>query len=400
MSSYDKTSLWVIFDTCTQQKYYQDVHNLLALPRGAIILYTYRRTQLSDEAMKVASTSSVASLPQQVLLVYGQLSTYKRGDPNPQGVFPSTEMLWVPTRLAEMQLVTKSGEHYYFYLKVSGYPRTDAATQQRILMILEPLIKIHDVPYRKWVAISIEMAALAHISDDNDIDNWQGIVNELSKTPIQFHKDTFWCIKGPYKRDTSRIVKPSYQSQSQVVAGKSNVNSVQSVYKTFEGESYRLEIHSHTAEELSTRPSRTLEIKSDDKGPIRIASEKSLELRRYGPEPIQFSAQRSETVDTQRASLSLQTEQRDNGWPVGPEVSLIFQTRKRLWRVLLAIVFGLVASAATLLIGSAMKILDAAGILKLDVWNIIVASCILAFWLALSVLLTNILYSGKISFKL
>ena len=43
-----------------------------------------------------------------------------------------------------------------------------------------------------------------------------------------------------------------------------------------------------------------------------------------------------------------------------------------------------------------MKILDAAGILNLDVKRIIVASCILA----ISALLTNVFYSGKISFKL
>ena len=129
---------------------------------------------------------------------------------------------------------------------------------------------------------------------------------------------------------------------------------------------------------------------------MKIASEKSLELRRYGSELIRLSTQRSETVDIQSASLSLKTEPRDNDWPVGPEVKLAFRVTKRLWRVLLAIIFGLVASAATLLIGSAMKILDAAGILNLDVKRIIVASCILA----ISALLTNVFYSGKISFKL
>src|SRR5436309_2327000 len=44
---------------------YQDVHNLLALPKGAIIPYTYRQTLLSDEARIAASTSTF--VPQQVL---------------------------------------------------------------------------------------------------------------------------------------------------------------------------------------------------------------------------------------------------------------------------------------------------------------------------------------------
>src|SRR2546426_8608020 len=98
----DKTRFWVIFDTSTLREYYLDVHNLLALPAGATMRYQYRVGLLSAAAQ--AAVENAETAPATVLLVYGQGKQYVKGDTERQDPL-FTDMLWVPTRLAEMQLI-------------------------------------------------------------------------------------------------------------------------------------------------------------------------------------------------------------------------------------------------------------------------------------------------------
>src|SRR5216683_3119537 len=99
----DVDRFWVIFDTCTKLHYYPDLHKLMALPPGYILRYEYRAQWISDEALS-AMTHPATGVPLQILLVYAQSRTYVRGGDSPDGEHTPTfgDMLWVPTRLAEM----------------------------------------------------------------------------------------------------------------------------------------------------------------------------------------------------------------------------------------------------------------------------------------------------------
>ncbi len=48
---------WVIFDTSTRPQYYQDVHNILALPEGFVYRYDYRTSQMSPSAVQAATST-------------------------------------------------------------------------------------------------------------------------------------------------------------------------------------------------------------------------------------------------------------------------------------------------------------------------------------------------------
>src|SRR5689334_5840571 len=91
----DKLRWWVIFDTCTRPEYYQDVHNLLALPRDVLLRYEYRSKYLSPAAIQAATNPNTA--PLWVLLVYAQWALYKKDAPDPPPDTPDSQMLWIPT---------------------------------------------------------------------------------------------------------------------------------------------------------------------------------------------------------------------------------------------------------------------------------------------------------------
>jgi hypothetical protein len=52
---------FVIFDTCTHAAYYGDVHEVLALPAGAIVRYEYKRYLFKPEA--AATLDGFANAP-------------------------------------------------------------------------------------------------------------------------------------------------------------------------------------------------------------------------------------------------------------------------------------------------------------------------------------------------
>ena len=50
--------IWVVFDTSQYQKYYRDVHDLLAMPPGWVFRYNYRDTHMSGDALQKAASDA------------------------------------------------------------------------------------------------------------------------------------------------------------------------------------------------------------------------------------------------------------------------------------------------------------------------------------------------------
>src|SRR5437588_556061 len=107
----DSSRFWVIFDTCQLAAYYQDVHNLLALPKGAIIRYDYSTRYISENAL--AAIGGADSAPGDVLLIYVQHDGYTRGAGLEYQHAEGEKVFAIATRFARMRLVPNIGGGKY-----------------------------------------------------------------------------------------------------------------------------------------------------------------------------------------------------------------------------------------------------------------------------------------------
>jgi len=344
MAFNDKTRFWVIFDTCTRLEYYKDVHNLLALPRGATIRYEYRKRWLSQEAVDAAVNPGIA--PSLILLIYGQWKRYRKGDPDPDSSTPSSEILWVPTRIAEMQLIPPpEGENFFFDFKVLGYPKPD---DRALMEILNPLIRSDRVPYHKWVSISNHMEALTLLREGRDEENWQLIVNCIGSPPMQFSGDSFWRVKALLHAKTGRDLDPKYEEEKRAIDSKFEIRKVTSFYELSESESYKVEVISHSPPQpnhLVTRPPRRLEIQVDKDSPLSAIGNTSFDLRSYTGIFVEIQAKRYAEIQDKIGTVTFRTTPLENGWPVGPSFSLRFRVKKK-WEVIVGILFGVFGLSA------------------------------------------------------
>src|SRR5271167_221309 len=101
MPSLESREFWVIFDTGTRPEYYQDVHNLLALPKGAVMRYEYRKKYLSERALRWAIAEAAA--PSRVVLIYGQKPGFTRGGDTAPAKPAAEELQWACTRFGTMR---------------------------------------------------------------------------------------------------------------------------------------------------------------------------------------------------------------------------------------------------------------------------------------------------------
>lgn len=347
----DKSRFWVIFDTSTRREYYQDVHNLLALPNGQILRYNYREKYLAPTAIEAASQPD--SAPDRILLIYAQWLHYQKGQDAPDAVTVAPEeMLWIGTRLASMALIPKKGEHFYFDLKLSGYP---ASNDDALSRILSPLIGAREVPYFKWVTLSTDTQALEELTTGNDVDNWQSVVNIIGSPPSQFAGDVFWRLEGPVYQQTGKKIEPTYDEAPSSSNGKSEVREVRTLYGLSEDKACRLEVTSHTpltaARRTSNQPQPRLQIHNLDEAIISVVGDRSFDLRQYTSRSVELRPKRYAELEDKIATVMLKLQGQEGEWPCAPEISMYFQVQKTRWRVfggvillILAGVLGVIAA--------------------------------------------------------
>lgn len=338
MAYSDNAHFWVIFDTCTRPEYYQDVHNLLAMPREAVLRYEYRKKYLSDAAVAAALNPDAA--PASILLVYAQWNGYHKGAAAPLADTPSEQMLWIPTRLAEIQLIPPpEGDNFFFDLKVLGYPKLDHET---LMTILKPLIDSRTVPYRQWVCIAEDPQCLDALKTGTEDDNWQAIVDRLEESDSQFSGDSFWRLKVPYSVERGNVLKPIYQTAKQRDNGKVQLRKVTSVYSMSEGDRCSLELVSHSPSGL-TIPSRRVSLQAAAESPVILQTSHELELRQYTAYDIGLRAKRSDEIEERSGVLTFRTVQAKADWVAGANLDIRFSVAKPIWKVILALALGVAA---------------------------------------------------------
>jgi hypothetical protein len=126
-------SFFVVFDTCTHAAYYGDVHQVLALPEGAVIRYEYKRRLFQRDTARAidALVQTPARLPTPVLLMYGEKMGFTQGDKDPETMLSRNDSVFIPTRSAWLVAVavdpqaTPLEDVFYLHLQLRGFPNPD-----------------------------------------------------------------------------------------------------------------------------------------------------------------------------------------------------------------------------------------------------------------------------------
>jgi hypothetical protein len=341
---------WIIFDTATKRDYYRDVHNLLALPIGDTIRYDYRPQHISDEALAFADSNNAR--PQKALLIYAQAVSYEKGGPSPPGgePLPLNAALWVPTRLAVVEHVTRRADRYYFSLKLAGYPRP---LEDRLSLILSPLIQTQEVPFTKWIAFSDRDGELAELELGDAHENRAAIVDLLGVRPSQFAGDAFWRIsKVMHGLDPPIPLIPLISDQRSPEFDQSTVLAGSAIYHVSELEHLSFEIETRTAQpaaEAEHTSASAVRFSAPPTGPLSALNEKSLSVRRYSNETIAAEISATHRIRGQSVDLKINTTPTSNDYCSGAELTMRFhigKSRLRVWGSGLLMIFGPIALAA------------------------------------------------------
>lgn len=325
---------WVIFDTCMRPEYYQDVHNILALPAKHLYRYEYRLSEMADAALTAAKAHP---WPSQALLVYCQAKTFKRGGPEPTGILPQNEMLWIGTRLAEVRFLYDAGDVYYFDLMLGDYPSDNATA---LAEIVTPLVAVSAVPFQKWVAISSEEQSLDVLRRGTFHKKWTEVTERLATPPAQFAGDVFWRLVGPVT-----TVRETRQPNSRTHIG------AMSYFKAFEGERHRFTVVSHSLRG-SAAPQAQVNLATAQNGPLVLESNSPITIRPHSAFSFAVKVGRSDVLDDWESTLSAMTPSSRQLWPLGPNVTFTYVVRKRVWKVLLGslcVILGSVLALAQFL---------------------------------------------------
>lgn len=329
--SYMNSPLWVFFDTGTKKPYYQDVHNVLAMPRSAVARYNYRKGWLSNDALSAAEARRTG----QAVIVYMQHRQYEKGGQPPGAPYSFDDFVWVATRLANLEHIVQSGNNFDFDLRLDEYPRV---SQTHLAQLLRPLFDAGETPSSKWVALSPQTQLVDVLREGGDRQNWPNIVDVLSSHPSQLAGDAFWRLEGPYSTGGENIVPRHERSLA-----AHEVRGVDALYTMPERSRFRFNVHVHTPPVGGANEQRTIRITEEEGESLAVVHPREVELRRYGQSSIEIKSRRFEELDTLSSMLRFSTEPTGNDWPTGANFRLIFEVQKNKLRTVLgalAIVLG------------------------------------------------------------
>jgi len=333
---------WVIFDTCTKPSYYQDVHNILALPYDYIVRYSYSSKYLSKCAIK--KVDSYPNILKDALLVYGQYESFKKGDDKDK-YNSSQKMIWIFTRFAKIAHIYKDASNYYFDLILKEYPnKNDIIPKEKII---GDLSRKKQTPFNLWIAISYlydDFKCL--LKNGNKYDNWSSIVDSFHSNNIQFKSDSFWQIRGPFNLKNYELITPRHEDEYTKEENEKRVISKISYFVVNNFQKFCFEIVNREPRNnkinknlinLSKRKLRKIFIKDESN---RITTQQSsIPLRSYFSNNIRFSVNPSRIITQQESIISFKTVPQQTEWPIGPNIKIVFRIR---WYQLIFGIFFLV----------------------------------------------------------
>ena len=141
----------------------------------------------------------------------------------------------------------------------------------------------------KWVALSDDINTLNSLNRGSDAENWQSIVESLSKPPIQLVGNSFWRLKEPFRGRVGRSIKPTYSEEKVSLVESTEVRKVTSIYDLSESDTVGLEFISYTPINVAGKDAglnRRVGIIYSEDGPLELITESSFNIRYRSKENI------------------------------------------------------------------------------------------------------------------
>jgi hypothetical protein len=349
MTQYD----FVIFDTSTLPEYYNDVHNIIALPRDHVVTYDYSIKHVSSDAVGIlrAFNSGNPKPTIRVILAYVQAVAYKKGagsdssDPIPEPTFATL------TRLAKVIAVRETknddGARFYIDLQLQGYPfDKDRSVAKSIVMKLRT---IGTLPMKTYIVVCPDSAPDALFSQTADDQAFSQVVDTLSTDPSQFSLDTFW-----------RLVKASFRTKSLIPMISTSITDLtpkigqdgerRYSYLELVDQStihFLLQFHRGKEERGLKYRARQITVEVTPK----VASDlliSGFQARSFGRETVAVSVPATSSLSAQEARFSLVTklhqDDKRKDYPYGPQLVVPIKYHKRISRSIIAILSLCVSS--------------------------------------------------------
>jgi hypothetical protein len=360
-------SFFVVFDTCTHAAYYGDVHQVLALPEGAVIRYEYKRRLFQPDAARAIETlvQTPAQLPMPVLLMYGEKMGFAQGDKDPQTMLSRNDSVFIPTRSASLVGVaidpgaTALEDVFYLHLQLRGFVSPDLP---EIGTMVDALEAANALPFgdlqtqHTWISLlppALDPVRAQLVSDDQAL--WPNVIDKFILIPTQFSRDVFWRVRSLSEEKNGA---PFREIKLVDRATNLRVHSQrwQRDYPLTESNRYSVQIqtyspHEHGAD-VPAGSSIAMLSSDDDQGLLKLAAD-PLPIVPNQTESKRFSILTDAALDTRFTGIHLETQVPNytSKFPSGSMCNLTFTIRKERWRLglgvaLVALGTGLVGYVA------------------------------------------------------
>jgi hypothetical protein len=331
---------WVFFDTATRPEYYEDVHKVLAMPKGALLEYQYRDLRMEDAAVE-ATHKRLKDLPSRVLVVYAQWSMFKRGDRDPDGTKPPDEMRYQAMRLGRLVALWREGERAVFQFRLEDHPRADSGL---LIPIIDDLKARSALPYNKWVGFSTVTEALKNLVPADPVADWQKIVNQLVSPPMQFTDDKFLRFDPPGR---NRFWAPS-KLRSRYPKRAGHDHALDHRYIVPERCEFGLRISTHepvgaTSGGISETVA-TYEVEVPSDGPLLGPAPPSGKLRRTSDTTLQFESKHSAKAERKVGSVTISSH--DALPAVASGIAFSFALKLAAWKRALGVLLSALGAAS------------------------------------------------------
>jgi hypothetical protein len=340
---------FVVFDTCTHPRYYGDVHEVLALPEGAVIRYEYKRKLFSagaaQEIETLAQNPSYLSAP--ALLMYGEKKGFVHGAPEPTTMLRRADSTFTPTRSAHLVAVSvekaavPSEDVLNMHFQLRGFVDPDNPSVSELVDALEAG---NSLPFGnkqheyKWISLlpaSLAAKESHFISDDQA--GWTKVVDTLVTLPTQFKDDVFWRVHSLVDvkngQPGAQITLADRPTNARVHADRRRRD-----YSLHEGRRYAIAIQTYSPDGhgVGVPPGSSVAMTSrdDDQGLLKLAAE-PLDVVPNQIEYKRFSISTDSAIDTRYTGIHLETQVpgHTSPYPPGSMCSLTFSIRKERWRL-------------------------------------------------------------------
>jgi hypothetical protein len=319
----------------------RDVHQVLALPEGALLEYQYRDRRVTDDVV-AASHEPLDALPRDLLVVYAQWKQFSRGDEDPERREPrppADEMLFQATRRGTLVGLWRTGEHISFQLKLSAHPKADP---NLLTPLIDELVSRAAAPYEKWVSFSESRGVLDRLKPEDEALEWQKTVDRLTTPPMQFGADKFVRFDPPRRKKR----KKGEELQSKYEARAGNSHALDHWYVVPERCRFDLTLASHERTGTPADRSAHYEILLPNDGSLTGPDQPRDTLRRNALTTLPFE---SGSATKRRIDRTLAIKIDDALPEPNDPISFHFQIRIARWKLLVGGLLGTIGAISVVL---------------------------------------------------